>query len=223
MKFHTTAGLLLVALAVATNPATADSSIVGVALNPYTTALTLNRLAQSKGNSEDPDNFISLELNFPFNDHRYEVAIPLLYRENKDLVSHSEEIWVANSNRVVSADIAFRRHFEIKPYRNLYVGPFLRYTRVHATTESAIRTEGSGAKGDDLSRMGLGLTFGYKHYFEKAGFKGGYWGINLYLGAYTDDVQESDGYIDNFMWSSFDSHTRAWIRDLEFFKFGYEF
>ena len=223
MKFHKCTALYFLSAVLSANTAVADTSTMGVALNPYTSALTLNRLARGKGNSEEPDHFVSIELSFPIRQHRYEIAIPILYRENRDLQRNPGAIWVANTNRVASADIALRRHFPLRPDSSFYLGPFARFTRVYATTEAAIKADGAEARADDLSRVGGGFTIGYKRYLHKRGLKGAFWGINVYLGAYTDGIKASDGYIDNYMWSSFDRHTRTWIGDIEFFKFGYEF
>ncbi len=148
-------------------------------------------------------------LHFTDDTGRNEIAIPLLWVDNKE---NPERI---GDFSAVRYEVQFRRYFKDEGHNGLYAGPLVRYADFEGTDRD------TGQPLDD-GRLGVGVVFGQRIPFGRSRF---YWGYGVSIGyLFGDEVRVRDSdWINVSTDTHYDTDDGNTFVDVEILKFGFRF
>jgi hypothetical protein len=118
-----------------------------------------------------------------------------------------------NPDKSIIIDLSYRKYFNDK-IGGAYLGSFIRYANLDGELiqTDSINNRHQRAK---QSKIGAGVTIGFKTYGMSGFMKNFYWGASFSGGGYISG--------DNEIYNSMFINDSPFILDIEFFKIGYSF
>ncbi len=168
--------------------------------------------------------FKSFGYNYFNNERGFEIAVPVV------IGTHTINGTVIHKNVSVTVDLHFRKHRVIKnsssakSYSYWYYGAVTRYLNLSGNLASNVEPtiRDSTFTRTTETRIGLGLSVGYKNFIYSSHFKKAkfYWGFSISYGEYLTGKSNVD-FENTIGGPGFDDSTDFF--DIEFTKFGYLF